>query len=111
MNQTTRLLQQAERRHNVASSWKVRVSGLLSEQSDEQVADSVHLGRALRHLQALQEVLADNHALWKRRLMQVGVTLHSRRYHCMLVDHRLAMEYGRRSAALAWMLVKMQTTV
>ena len=71
--QTTQLLQQIERRLDVASPWKARVSGLLSEHSDEQAADSVHLARALCNLQVLQALLADQDRIWDRRLVQVGV--------------------------------------
>ncbi|CAL5224735.1 g7467 [Coccomyxa viridis] len=70
--QTIQLLQQIERRLDVASPWKARVSGLLSEHSDEQAADSVHLARALCNLQVLQALLADQDRIWDRRLVQVA---------------------------------------
>ena len=72
VRETTKLLQQAERRLDAASPYKAGLSGLQAEDTPGQAAASERLGTALSHIQTLQAMLADQQALLDRRHLQVG---------------------------------------
>lgn len=72
---TTRLLQLAGRRLDVGSPWGRRISGIQAERQPEQASDEAHLGAALRHIQMLQALLADQHVLLDRHLLEVSALM------------------------------------
>lgn len=72
---TARLLQLAGRRLDVGSPWGARISGIQAERQPEQASDEAHLGVALRHIQMLQALLADQHVLLDRHLLEVSALM------------------------------------